>query len=197
MVRDTSVTRARLMSAAHDEFAAYGIAGARVDRIAQVAGVNKQRIYGLFGSKEALFEAVMNEAMEEHTKALGVPADDAVDYLARIYDFHRDHPELLRLLMWEALYYDAADQELPGEKSRAQHYIAKVAALAKSTGTPANSLAATKLLALIALAMLPSMLPQLTRMIIEPYAEGPDAEAQMREHLLHLAQRAFATPEQE
>ena len=196
MVRDTSVTRARLMSAAHDEFAAYGIAGARVDRIAQVAGVNKQRIYGLFGSKEALFEAVMNEAMEEHTKALGVPADDAVDYLARIYDFHRDHPELLRLLMWEALYYDAADQELPGEKSRAEHYIAKVAALAKSTGTP-RSPCGDQAPRAHRPRHAAAMLPQLTRMIIEPYAEGPDAEAQMREHLLHLAQRAFATPEQE
>ena len=37
------------------EFSAYGIAGARVDRIASAAKANKQAIYAYFGSKDALF----------------------------------------------------------------------------------------------------------------------------------------------
>jgi AcrR family transcriptional regulator len=193
--RDTSATRARLMTAAREEFAAHGIAGARVDRIAEVAGVNKQRIYGLFGSKEALFDAVVVEAMDEHTAALGMPTDDAVEYVGRIYDFHRQNPQLLRLLMWEALYYDP-EQRLPGEDHRTDHYVAKVQALAKATGVPPDSRAAAGLLVLIAMAMLPSMLPQLTRMVLDPYRDVPDDDVPVRGHLLDFARLAFASAPQ-
>lgn len=178
------------MTAAHAEFAAHGIAGARVDRIAEVAGVNKQRIYGLFGSKEALFDAVMVEAMDEHTAALGMPTDDAIEYLGRIYDFHRQNPELLRLLMWEALHY-GPQERVPGEEHRAEHYIAKVEALAATTGMAPDVRAATGLLVLISMALLPSMLPQLTRMLVAPYGGTPESEALVREHLLEFARLAF------
>jgi len=47
-----------ILSAARAEFASHGFAGARVDRIAAVAGLNKQLIYYYFGSKAALHAAV-------------------------------------------------------------------------------------------------------------------------------------------
>jgi AcrR family transcriptional regulator len=43
--RDSAATKERLLAAATDEFAAHGIAGARVDRIAAAARANKQLIY--------------------------------------------------------------------------------------------------------------------------------------------------------
>ena len=52
---DAQETRRRLLEAAITEFSCYGIAGARVDRIASTAKANKQAIYAYFGSKEALF----------------------------------------------------------------------------------------------------------------------------------------------
>ena len=54
---DSQDTRRRLLEAAITEFSAYGIAGARVDRIASAAKANKQAIYAYFGSKDALFAA--------------------------------------------------------------------------------------------------------------------------------------------
>ncbi|MEV4894943.1 helix-turn-helix domain-containing protein, partial [Nonomuraea sp. NPDC055795] len=45
-------TKSRILQAATAEFAAYGFAGARVDRIAQAASVNKNLIYVYFTNKD-------------------------------------------------------------------------------------------------------------------------------------------------
>ena len=58
MARDSEATRARILDAAEAEFAAYGIAGSRVDRIADAALANKALIYKYFGTKDDLFDAV-------------------------------------------------------------------------------------------------------------------------------------------
>jgi len=57
-----TATRARILSAATSEFARHGFGGARVDRIAAKAGANKRMLYYYFGSKDALFLAVLEEA---------------------------------------------------------------------------------------------------------------------------------------
>jgi AcrR family transcriptional regulator len=44
MAWDTERTKALLLAAATEEFSEKGLAGARVDRIAAAAGVNKERI---------------------------------------------------------------------------------------------------------------------------------------------------------
>ncbi len=56
-----SSTRQRILDAARTEFAAHGKAGARVDRIAQQAGINKAMIYYHFQSKENLYMEVIRE----------------------------------------------------------------------------------------------------------------------------------------
>ena len=52
-------TRARILEAALSEFSAYGLAGARTDRIAASAGVNKALLYYYFESKENLYFAAL------------------------------------------------------------------------------------------------------------------------------------------
>ena len=52
-------TRARILSAALQEFSAYGLAGARMDRIAAAAAVNKALLYYYFQSKENLYLAAL------------------------------------------------------------------------------------------------------------------------------------------
>jgi TetR/AcrR family transcriptional regulator len=52
-------TRTRILDAALSEFAAHGLAGARTDRIAQAAGVNKALLYYYFDSKENLYLAAL------------------------------------------------------------------------------------------------------------------------------------------
>jgi AcrR family transcriptional regulator len=182
MKRDSDATRARLLAAAREEFAAHGIAGGRVDRIAVRAGVNKQRIYGHFGSKELLFQAVMTEALKERTEALGVPTGDLSDFVGRMYDFHRDHPELLRLYLWEALYY--GPESLVADDPRTAAYSEKVDALAADLGVDDRRHVSALLLALIGMGAWPHAVPQLTKLIYKD-----DDPGNLRHDLVELARQ--------
>jgi AcrR family transcriptional regulator len=106
--RDSEATKARLMAAATTEFAAHGVAGARVDRIATAAGSNKQLIYAYFGSKDQLFDAVLAAhcgALAEHVP---FEAEDIPGYVGRLFDYALEHPEIYRLVTWAALERPAA-----------------------------------------------------------------------------------------
>jgi TetR/AcrR family transcriptional regulator len=52
-------SRARILDAALQEFSAHGLAGARTETIARVAGVNKALLYYYFDSKENLYLAAL------------------------------------------------------------------------------------------------------------------------------------------
>ena len=52
-------TRARILEAAVREFSACGLAGARTERIAEAAGVNKALLYYYFSNKLALYDAAL------------------------------------------------------------------------------------------------------------------------------------------
>jgi AcrR family transcriptional regulator len=166
----TAATKAALLEAAREEFAAYGVAGARVDRIAERAGVNKERIYGHFGNKEKLFDAVIREALDDLTSQMALPGADPVDYVAKLADYYNTHPELVRLLMWEALNYRGQDL-LPGQEARVERCGRKAASLAEGAGEQPSAKSARMLFMLTGLALFPSMMPQLGRIIL-----GEDAE---------------------
>jgi len=186
--RDVALTRKKLLAAAREEFAELGIAGARVDRVAARAGVNKERVYGHFGSKEGLFAAVVSAAMDELADAVGAPSGGIADWVGAVYDFHRERPELLRLLMWEALH--EWDQDLPGEQERQARYSVKVDILAQRLGLPAGPEAATVLLSLIGLAAWPSAVPQMTRLVVGPHVETRHVQDTIRTSVMALAERA-------
>lgn len=175
-------TRARLLVAARAEFAEAGMSGARVDRIARQAAVNKERIYGYFGSKEQLFTEVIAEALGEHAEQVGLPRGDLGEYAGRIYDFHRQNPELTRLMMWEALYY--RDKPLPDDRVRSAHYTAKVAAVAEARGHRFDGRAAVAFVALIAVAVWPLAFPQMTRLILGTADVDSD---DLRAHVVAMA----------
>ncbi|MFI7464841.1 TetR/AcrR family transcriptional regulator [Nonomuraea sp. NPDC049646] len=170
----TAATRAALLEAAREEFAAYGVAGARVDRIAERAGVNKERIYGHFGNKEKLFDAVINEALDDLTSQIALPGADPVDYVARLTDYYRRHPDLVRLLMWEALNY-RGQELLPGQEARVERCARKAASLAEGRGEEPSKATARTLFMLTGLALFPSMMPQLGRIMLGDDAEDHDA----------------------
>ncbi|MEU3645784.1 TetR family transcriptional regulator [Lentzea sp. NPDC034063] len=176
-------TRQKLLVAARDEFAEHGIAGARVERIATQAGVNKERLYSNFGNKEKLFEAVVTSALAEHTEAVGLPGGDLLAYVERLYDFHQDNPKVLRLMLWEALHY--SDSPLPDEEIRKSHYAEKVESLAQTMGTESHTRAAVTMLFLIGLAAWPAAVPQLTRTIFP----DPEDRSEVRAQVLDLARR--------
>nr|WP_055503974.1 TetR family transcriptional regulator [Nonomuraea pusilla] len=175
----TAATRAALLEAAREEFASYGVAGARVDRIAERAGVNKERIYGHFGSKEKLFDAVIAEALDDLTARIALPGTDPVDYVARLTDYYRTHPDLVRLLMWEALNYRGQDL-LPGQEDRVGRCARKNASLAGGMGRAPSAETGRLLFTLTGLALFPSMMTQLARIMLGDAADDHDA---MREQV--------------
>lgn len=69
-------TRARILAAAIREFSSDGIAGARTERIAEAAGVNKALLYYYFTSKQALYNAAL-EDMANRVVASSMAALDA------------------------------------------------------------------------------------------------------------------------
>lgn len=68
-VRDAERTRQALLAAAEIEFSTKGLAGARVDVIADQAAANKRMLYYYFGSKEELYLAVLERAYDAMRKA--------------------------------------------------------------------------------------------------------------------------------
>ncbi|AIO31340.1 bacterial regulatory s, tetR family protein [Burkholderia cenocepacia] len=97
--------------AAAEEFASGGLFGARVDQIARRAETNERMLYYYFGSKEQLFTAVLEHAFSALTEAErvldldGVAPVEAITRLAHfVWDYYRDHPELLRLINNENLH---------------------------------------------------------------------------------------------
>jgi len=95
-----AATSRRILEAAAEEFAANGIAGARVDRIIAKAKTNKAQLYAYFGSKDGLFDAVMAERAEQLMAVLDFDADDLPGSVVRLYDEVLKHPELVRLVTW-------------------------------------------------------------------------------------------------
>ncbi len=101
MAWDTEGTKRKIKDAATAEFTLRGPAGTTVERIAKRAGVNKERVYNYFGSKDRLFSAVLRDELTRAAEAVPPAFDDgedAGDYAGRLYDYHRQRPELIRLL---------------------------------------------------------------------------------------------------
>jgi AcrR family transcriptional regulator len=100
---DSRATREFLLDAATAEFAAVGLAGARVDRIADAAGVNKSQLYYYFKSKDGLFDAVMGSSLKALLDAVPLDGEDLPGYAVHLYDYYVERPELLRLATWTRL----------------------------------------------------------------------------------------------
>jgi AcrR family transcriptional regulator len=103
MVRDAEASKKRILRAATAEFAAYGIAGARMDRVAAQAESSKERIYAYFGNKDALFDAVFSASVARTLEAVAFDADDLPAYAGRMFDYFTDHPAAQRLTTWYRL----------------------------------------------------------------------------------------------
>jgi len=141
MPRDSAPTRKKILTAAVEEFSTWGFAGARIDRIADAAGVNKRMIYVYHGDKEGLFGDVLQEVIGALIAAVPVTEDDLPGYAGRMFDHLLSHPEALRLTLWRQLERPALGP------ASAEVYTAKVEAMnggreqrAHPSGLPATDL---------------------------------------------------------
>jgi AcrR family transcriptional regulator len=146
--RDSTATKRRILDAATAEFAEYGLAGARVDRIAAGAGANKQLIYAYFGGKEDLFDSVLEANISLLLETVPFTADDLPAYAATLFDFAIAHPQLVRLVRWHQLERPGVMNQLPQTASSNKRKLDAVAA-AQNAGTVSDALTADQLFALL------------------------------------------------
>jgi AcrR family transcriptional regulator len=107
-LRDAERTRRAILKAATAEFAQNGLAGARVDKIADVSGVNKRMLYYYFNNKDDLYLAVLEEA---YTAMRASERDLKLDHLEPLaaicklvqfkFDYFVENPAMIWLLNGE------------------------------------------------------------------------------------------------
>jgi AcrR family transcriptional regulator len=104
-------TRGRILGAAVEEFARYGLGGARVDRIARRAAANKRMLYYYFGDKDGLFLAALEDryahirGAERALELEHLRPREALERLVRFtWEYFLQHPEFMTLLNSENLH---------------------------------------------------------------------------------------------
>ena len=110
-VRNAEATKARILDAARKEFARSGLGGARVDVIAEKAKANKRMIYHYFGSKEGLFQTVLENAYidirtaEQKLNLDHLEPMQALERLVRFtWGYYLKNPEFITLVNCENLH---------------------------------------------------------------------------------------------
>lgn len=188
-LRDAERSRRLLLGAALDVFAAKGFAGARVQDIAERAGVNKQLISYYFGGKEGLYRELQRGWRERQLEAEAAEPEVALDELVTRYlhDALAD-PRMMRLVVWSGL---AEEKERPpgaGQAARDSSGMRQ----RRARGELADDLDPDAvLLALMGAVVAPIAMPHLVRRIFGLEADDPMFEerygAALGQMVRHLA----------
>ena len=181
MAWDTERTKQRLFDAATAEFSAHGLAGARIDRIAATAGVNKERIYQYFGKKDDLFATVLAmrlRASMDEVPMRGVGPDAAGDYAGRLFDHHLADDVIPRLVFWEGLERGAATS---ADSARAAYHDEKVERFRELLPGVDRATAGELLLTIVSLVNAWPVLGHLDAFLV---GDGPDRAARRRATLV-------------
>jgi AcrR family transcriptional regulator len=193
---NTAETKGRLKQAATEEFAAFGPHGTTMDRIAERAGINKERLYNYFGNKERLFATVLADELAKVAAAVPLESlgdQDIGELAGQIFDYHAANPHLARLLHWEGLSFNG---EVPDEAGRAEYYQRKVEAFASAQrkGVLTDQVDAAHLaFFIIALSAWWFAVPQVARMLTQGDG-GSEAERARRRAAVVRAARRLALP---
>jgi len=108
---DPARTMADIIEVATHEFSEKGLAGARIDVIAEAMRTSKRMIYYYFGSKEGLYIAVLEEAYRRiraieadlHLEDLA-PEDALRKLVGFTVDYQLANPDFIRLVMTENIH---------------------------------------------------------------------------------------------
>jgi AcrR family transcriptional regulator len=177
-------TRERILASALREFSDKGFAGARVDRIARRARINKRMLYHYFGNKASLFREILARKVRERSKwAVTAPAD-AAESLAFWFDSACRDRDWVRLMEWEAL--GSADGVVSGDAERRAAFQAGVGQVRERQALGllrADLDPGHLLLAMAALTTFPAAFPQFTRLLT---GLGPTDRAFVTRHTAFL-----------
>lgn len=120
------VNRQRLIDTARDLFATHGYNGVSVREVVGEAGLSQRMVYHYFGSKEELYRAVLEdvfsrlEALELDTLTTPQSPDRMIEAVLQVYfQFLKDNPAFVRLLLWENLQpVEPLESTFPGGVKR-------------------------------------------------------------------------------
>ena len=195
MAWDIERTKRLLLDAATEEFSRHGLAGARVDRIAASAGVNKERIYQYFGKKDELFEIVLATRLQELIDAVPIygSGPEAVgDYAGRLFEHHLRDEVIPRLIFWEGLELGAT--ALP--RSRAEYHATKMASFQAMLPGVDRVTAGELLLTIVSLVNAWPVLAQLDRQLVaDQHGVRADRAERVRARRAYLVAVAVALAE--
>ena len=120
--RNAEQSKRDILRAAEQQFGQKGFYGARVDEIAKQSGLNKNMLYIYFESKEELYRCVLKEIyhrMEAVERALLKQELMGREFIAAIisayFDFLKENPTFVNILMSENLMQAHFAKQLPGE----------------------------------------------------------------------------------
>lgn len=188
--------RSRILMVASQEFSQRGRAAVRVDEIARRAKVNKQLIYYYFGSKDALYTAVLEWMVEESLPMWAeVQEADLAAGIARLID-NPPHPQIdwLRLLAWEGLEYGGPDEpsDIVLHERRIRAYQTEVGLFtrARDAGQLDDDIDPEMLaLTLFLLKLSVKAVPQVVSMLTGLQADGPEFHARTKAFVNDLLSR--------
>lgn len=111
---DPQQTREDILLVATEEFATHGLAGGRVDAIAEKTRTSKRMIYYYFGSKEGLYLAVLEQSyrkirsLEADLHLADLQPEEALRTLiATTFDHDEANPDFVRLVSIENIHHAA------------------------------------------------------------------------------------------
>lgn len=111
---DPQRTKEDILIVATEEFATHGLAGARVDAIAEKTRTSKRMIYYYFESKEGLYLAVLERSyrkirtLEEDLKLSSLAPEEALRTLvSSTFDHDEANPDFVRLVSIENIHHAA------------------------------------------------------------------------------------------
>jgi AcrR family transcriptional regulator len=132
-------TRENILEVATREFADKGLAGARIDEIAELTASSKRMIYYYFGGKDALYRAVLERAyeriraQEQDAHFEDLPPDQALRaIIGNSFDYHFEHPEFVRLVMNENVHHGEHIARIESLKQRNRSAIDQLQAILDS-----------------------------------------------------------------
>jgi TetR/AcrR family transcriptional regulator len=189
--RDLARTREKLLAAAATEFAAKGLAGARVDTIARRARVNKRMLYYCFGSKRELYREILQSKLTERTQFLDSMPTNIEEALLHIYENSTGDTDFVRMLEWEALDSSPAARMVASDARHALFAKAmeKFGEAQKIGVIPADVDPRHLFISFIACSVFPLAFPQMMRLVTGLDPTDPRFKRGRREFLRWLGRR--------